>query len=481
MSSLSLKELIIGAGLNVKKTASGVYKFIKTSSTNVVNTPIELNDNGIILDNPKTLNNVSETDSSKSLISSEWINTKNVFRRLLNTNSSIEDNNTIDVNFITINNNDVTINNPKAVSNPSNDSDDKTLITSQWINTRNVFKRLLNANSSIEDTKTTNGYVVEMSDTGVVLTNPKAKQSPADDSNDKSLVTTEWINSPTIFSTLLNNSIKVNSPIVFREFRLYRYLRGAVNASICLIDDPSTVDPKREAMVAIAVNRPNVVYGSTNVDYYISVGKFTFNGAYSEYARIYQFRPHDVVIQPYGTHQFLIATAGQSDPIAQGNPDRIKVGLVSTSGFTEWAQVTSKMNYNVDMIVDGDAVIMVLDESESNGDPLIVRKITSSTVTNLATIPISNQHQVKDVSIIKISANNYVIAFSCNEFLSSLNDYVVIGNLNNGTWSQWHEIFISNPGSIDIIKDGQNNYVLAVTKYNYNSNLEQGSLAETPI
>jgi hypothetical protein len=76
MSTLKLDELIVGAGLTLKRTATGVYKFFKTSSTNVVNTPIEMNDSGLILDNPLALAEPSLSDSSLKLAPTSWINKK---------------------------------------------------------------------------------------------------------------------------------------------------------------------------------------------------------------------------------------------------------------------------------------------------------------------------------------------------------------------------------------------------------------------
>ncbi len=67
MSTLKLDELIVGAGLTLKRTATGVYKFFKTSSTNVVNTPIEMNDSGLVLDNPSAINNPTKGDRSTLL------------------------------------------------------------------------------------------------------------------------------------------------------------------------------------------------------------------------------------------------------------------------------------------------------------------------------------------------------------------------------------------------------------------------------
>lgn len=76
MSTLKLDELIVGAGLTLKRTATGVYKFFKTSSTNVVNTPIEMNDSGLVLDNPLALTEPSLSDSSLKLAPTSWINKK---------------------------------------------------------------------------------------------------------------------------------------------------------------------------------------------------------------------------------------------------------------------------------------------------------------------------------------------------------------------------------------------------------------------
>ncbi len=67
MSTLKLDELIVGAGLTLKRTATGVYKFFKTSSTNVVNTPIEMNDSGLILDNPNALVSPNKHDRTTKL------------------------------------------------------------------------------------------------------------------------------------------------------------------------------------------------------------------------------------------------------------------------------------------------------------------------------------------------------------------------------------------------------------------------------